>query len=103
LHLHYDDMAPIGSDRWLPVQRKQPPPNDLLYSRIGGLARVPVAGLVTLQKCISLELEREWRWYERPIIDRRALRSARDEVEEWKGLLSELQAISSRPSSYIYI
>jgi hypothetical protein len=100
LHLHYDDMAPLGSDRWLPVQRKQPPPNDLLYSRIGGLACVPAAGLVPLQKCISLELEREWRWYERPIIDRHLLRSAPDEVETWKDLLSELQATLSRPNSY---
>jgi hypothetical protein len=99
LHLHYADMAPVGSDRWLPVQRKQPPPNDLLYSRIGGLARVPATGLIRLQKCISLELEREWRWYERPIIDQQVLRSAHDEVETWKGLLSELQATLSRPFS----
>jgi hypothetical protein len=98
LHLHHADMAPIGSDRWLPVQRKQPPPDDLLYSRIGSLARVPAAGLVTLEKCISLELEREWRWYECP--DRQILRSARDEVEAWKELLSELQARLSRPRAY---
>jgi len=100
LHLRHVDVAPFGSDRWLPVKKVQPSPDDSLFSKISRLAGVPSDGLARLQRCNSLELEREWRWYERPITDQQALRSALDEVEKRKRLLSELQASLSRPSSY---
>jgi hypothetical protein len=100
LHLRHVDVARFGSDRWLPVKKVQPSPDDPLFSKISRLAGVPSDGLARLQRCISLELEREWRWHERPIIDQQALSFARDEVEKLKRLSSELQASLSNPSSY---
>jgi hypothetical protein len=75
-------------------------PRRSVVFKISRLAGVPSDGLARLQRCISLELEREWRWHERPIIDQQALSFARDEVEKLKRLSSELQASLSNPSSY---
>jgi hypothetical protein len=91
-HLEHPGWAPAGSDRWLPVKKVQPSPDDPLFSQIAGLARVPANCLAELQKCISLELEREWRWHERPIADQQEFKSARNQMGRLKDMLSELQA-----------
>ena len=91
-HLDDTDVLPFGSARWLPVKKPQPPADDLLFSRIAALARVPVDGCGRLQRCISLELEREWRWHELIKFDEPAFNSAYDKVEKLKAQSLELQA-----------
>jgi hypothetical protein len=91
-HLEHPGWLPAGSDRWLPVKKVQPSPDDPLFSQIAGLARVPANCLAKLQKCISLELEREWRWHELIKFDERAFNSSYDKVEKLKRQSLELQA-----------
>jgi hypothetical protein len=67
---HLDDtgVGPCGAEFWLPVEQVQPAVSDPLFSRIAELADVPVENRERLQQCISLELEREWRYHENPAV-----------------------------------